>query len=146
MYSPQETQIVKFDHPGRPPLSVSVPLSLPSLLVLFVPFTFTTWKVDVRDQERCRRKRGERQFEAWEKCRPHCQAVIDMAIDRCAPTRLRRFLVGAVYSKLLVCVVRFVWVLGLVGLSAVLCGRFVFVLSLGFVRCLCVWRCLGVVS
>lgn len=39
-------------------------------------------KADVRDQERCRRKRNERQFEAWEKCRTQCQAVVDMALDR----------------------------------------------------------------
>ncbi|CAN0099867.1 unnamed protein product, partial [Ectocarpus sp. 4 AP-2014] len=44
--------------------------------------------LEVRDQERCRRRRDERQFEAWKKSRVQSQAVVDMALDRIEQLRL----------------------------------------------------------
>ena len=68
--------------PARGALTPLPPLARTLCDFFFEFFVVAHAKVDIRDQERCRRKRNERQFEAWGRCRTQCQAVVDMALQR----------------------------------------------------------------
>ena len=71
--------------PGSHPLwRIASPVPSPPPIAISIP----PCKIEVRNQERCRRMRDERQWESWEQCRTQCQAVLDLALNRCGGVRL----------------------------------------------------------